>query len=112
MAIPAKQIGWSQEENLLWEISKQLDSMNSILCPCPITTTTTSTSSTTTTTTTVFIPCRTFRIVNSTAEPQYVNGLLCDGAAYEYERPPKSNITFCALTAAGNLTITDEGPCI
>ena len=25
MAIPSKQIGWSQESNLLWEISKQLD---------------------------------------------------------------------------------------
>jgi hypothetical protein len=44
--IPAKQIGWSQEENLLWEISKQLDRMNSILCtgPCPTTTTTTTSS--------------------------------------------------------------------
>lgn len=43
--IPNKQIGWSQEENLLWEISKQLDSMNSIMCtgPCPSTTTTTTT---------------------------------------------------------------------
>ena len=41
--IPNKQIGWSQEENLLWQISKQLDRMDSILCtgPCPTTTTTT-----------------------------------------------------------------------
>jgi hypothetical protein len=47
MAIGNKQIGWSQEENLLWQISKQLDSMNSILCtgPCPTTTTTTTTAS-------------------------------------------------------------------
>ena len=43
MAIGNRQIGWSQEDNLLWEISKQLDRMNSILCPCPITTTTTTT---------------------------------------------------------------------
>ena len=50
MAIGNRQIGWSQEENLLWEVSRQLDRMNSILCtdPCP----TSSTSSTTTTTTT------------------------------------------------------------
>lgn len=27
MAVPAKQIGWSQEANLLWEIAKQLDAM-------------------------------------------------------------------------------------
>ena len=55
--IPNRQIGWSQEENLLWQISKQLDRMDSILCtgPCPTssTSTSTSTSSTTTTTTTV-----------------------------------------------------------
>lgn len=43
MAIPAKQIGWSQESNLLWEISKQLDLTINLMCtgPCPTTTTTT-----------------------------------------------------------------------
>lgn len=43
MSVPAKQIGWSQEENLLWQISKQLDHMISIMCTgdCPTTTTTT-----------------------------------------------------------------------
>jgi hypothetical protein len=40
MSIGNRQIGWSQEENLLWEVSRQLDRMNSILCPCPTTTTT------------------------------------------------------------------------
>lgn len=25
MAVPAKQIGWSQEVKLLWEIAKELD---------------------------------------------------------------------------------------
>ena len=43
MAIPAKQIGWSQKANLLWNISKQLETLiqvagNSI---APTTTTTT-----------------------------------------------------------------------
>jgi N-acetylmuramoyl-L-alanine amidase len=27
MSVPAKQIGWSQEANLLWEIAKQLDAI-------------------------------------------------------------------------------------
>ena len=45
MAIGNKQIGWSQESNLLWEISKQLDRAIAVLCtgPCPTTTTTTTT---------------------------------------------------------------------
>jgi uncharacterized protein (TIGR02145 family) len=61
--IAPKQIGWSEKANLLWEISRQLDRINSVVCtgPCPTststttitpTTTTTSSSSTTTTTTT------------------------------------------------------------
>jgi hypothetical protein len=43
MSIPNKQIGWSEKANLLWEISKQLDRINSVVCtgPCPTTTTTT-----------------------------------------------------------------------
>jgi len=49
MAIPNKQIGWSEKANLLWQISKQLDRLNSQMCtgPCPTTTTTTTTSSVT-----------------------------------------------------------------
>jgi hypothetical protein len=45
MAIGNKQIGWSQESNLLWDISKQLDRLLNVLCtgPCPTTTTTTTT---------------------------------------------------------------------
>jgi hypothetical protein len=30
MAIPSKQIGWGTEENLLWQISKQLESLTSV----------------------------------------------------------------------------------
>ena len=35
--IPNKQIGWSQESNLLWQISKQLDRAIAVTCtgPCP-----------------------------------------------------------------------------
>jgi hypothetical protein len=45
MSIGNRQIGWSQESNLLWEISKQLDRAIAVLCtgPCPTTTTTTTT---------------------------------------------------------------------
>lgn len=54
MVIGNRQIGWSQEDNLLWEISRQLDRMNSITCtgPCSTSSTTTSTSSTSTSSTT------------------------------------------------------------
>ena len=43
MAIPPKQIGISNEANILWEISKQLDRAIAVTCtgPCPTTTTTT-----------------------------------------------------------------------
>jgi len=65
MAIPAKQIGWSQKSNLLWQISKQLEILTGVLyrstgstttttsttTATPTTTTTTSSSSTTTTST-------------------------------------------------------------
>ena len=54
MSIPRKQIGWSNESNLLWEISRQLDRINSFMCTggCPTTTTTTTLPPTTTSTTT------------------------------------------------------------
>jgi hypothetical protein len=53
MAIPAKQIGWSQKSNLLWQISKQLEILTGVLYSSTSSTTTTTSSSTTTTTTTV-----------------------------------------------------------
>jgi len=45
MAIAPRQIGWSEKANLLWEISRQLDRINSVVCtgPCPTTTSTTTT---------------------------------------------------------------------
>lgn len=43
MNIAPKQIGWSNESNLLWGISRELDKALSLMCtgPCPTTTTTT-----------------------------------------------------------------------
>ena len=55
MAIPSRQIGWSTKSNLLWEISKQLEALTSILgrnIPVTTTSTTTTVPPTTTTTTT------------------------------------------------------------
>ena len=53
--IAPKQIGWSEKANLLWEISRQLDRINSVVCtgPCPTTTSTTTAELTTSTTTTI-----------------------------------------------------------
>jgi uncharacterized protein (TIGR02145 family) len=50
--IPRKQIGFSNEENLLWEISRQLDRAFVVMRTSGTITTTTSTSSTTSSTTT------------------------------------------------------------
>lgn len=42
MAIPSKQIGWSTQSNLLWEISKQLERLTCVMAGgCTTTTTTT-----------------------------------------------------------------------
>ena len=41
MAIPSRQIGWSQKSNLLWQISKQLEYLTGVLYKGTTTTTTT-----------------------------------------------------------------------
>jgi hypothetical protein len=43
MAIPSKQIGWSTESNLLWQISKELEQLIKVT-GANLTTTTTTTS--------------------------------------------------------------------
>lgn len=52
MAIPSRQIGWGNEANLLWRISKQLDKTIHILTCCTTTSTTTIAPVTTSSTTT------------------------------------------------------------
>jgi hypothetical protein len=43
MAIPSRQIGWSTESNLLWQISKELERLICVTAGgCTTTTTTTS----------------------------------------------------------------------
>lgn len=43
MSIPSKQIGWSNESNLLYQISKQLDQLIKVTAALSSTTTTTTT---------------------------------------------------------------------
>ena len=43
MAIPSRQIGWSAEDNLLWQISKQLEQLTNVTAKGCTTTTTTTT---------------------------------------------------------------------
>jgi len=59
MAIPSKQIGWSQRANLLWQISKQLQYLTSVMGRNITTSTTTTTAVPTTTTTTTIAPTTT-----------------------------------------------------
>jgi hypothetical protein len=46
MAIPSRQIGWGPTENLLWQISKQLEKMSCQLCDLNNNFTTTTTTTT------------------------------------------------------------------
>jgi len=55
MAIPSRQIGWGTTDNLLWQISKQLEHLINVTAQgntYPTTTTTTTAVAPTTTTTT------------------------------------------------------------
>ena len=97
MAIPSKQIGWSQKANLLWQISKQLERLICVRsCGCstttstttiePTTTTTsssssTSTSSSTTTSTTTIEPTTTTTTTSNltSIELQYFDGNMDGG---------------------------------
>jgi len=56
MSIPSRQIGWSNESNLLWQISKQLEQLIGVTSKAIPTTTSTSTSTSTTTSTTTAVP--------------------------------------------------------
>jgi hypothetical protein len=59
MAIPSRQIGWGTEENLLWQISKQLETLTRVVYNISNNTTTTTTTTiapTTTTSTTTVAP--------------------------------------------------------
>ena len=59
MAIPNRQIGWGTTDNLLWQISKQLEQLIKVTYANSTTTTTTTTSAPTTTSTTTVAPTTT-----------------------------------------------------
>lgn len=107
MAIPPKQIGYSNEANLLWEISRQLDRMLKTVCtpPCP----------TTTTTTTVVNLCNSYTITNLDDFDTTYSYLDCDGVLVDgVPILAFASATFCARTDSVNFNsqIVDNGICI
>lgn len=93
MSVPNQQIGWSQKDKLLWNITKQLESLmqvasNVVLPTSSTTTTSTSTIAPTTTTTTTAIP-----IVTA--------GLILNLDASNASSYPGSGTTWTDLTGNG-----------
>jgi hypothetical protein len=87
MAIPSQQIGWSQKAKLLWQISKQLETLIKVTGN----TTTPTTSTTTTTTSNVFSENAAMGFVSvdvcasSVYMPLYYSGSLGNGTALFYD---------------------------
>lgn len=63
MGIPSRQIGWGTEENLLWEISKQLEALTGVISKIG--------QGPTTTTTTTLVPPNCIEFVVTTAFSTY-----------------------------------------
>lgn len=105
MAIPNKQIGWSEKANLLWEISRQLDRLNTQMCTggCP----------TTTTTSTTLPVCNIYRISSDVAV-YFAQWIDCDGNPASSVISIGESYDICArvgtLDYAGD--IIDNGLCI
>ena len=108
MSIPNKQIGWSQEENLLWQISKELDMMISAMCtgPCPTTTTTTT------------INCHCYTIVNDLKRDDTYSYVDCLGSnTGELILSAGEYVNVCAIFGSivfldGEGLIIDNGVCL
>jgi hypothetical protein len=85
MAIPSRGIGWSTEDNLLWQISKQLEQLTNVTAKGCTTTTSTSSSTTTTTTTLPVYQVYTALLTQTGAStPNAVGDLpLLPGTTYE-----------------------------
>jgi hypothetical protein len=104
--IPNKQIGWSEKANLLWEISRQLDRLNSQMCTggCP----------TTTTTTTVNL-CNSYTITNQDDFDTTYSYIDCGGRLVEdVSISAFGTAEFCAQFDSVNFNgeIVDNGLCI
>lgn len=106
MAIGNKQIGWSNESNLLWEISKQLDRTLRTICTgeCPTTTsTTTLTPTTTSTTTEAPIIIYTYILACNSYTWDVTGDTYFDSDEYSYTEGNVTNIlilTICSGTGA------------
>ena len=105
--IAPKQIGWSQESNLLWEISRQLDRLNSQMCTggCP----------TTTTTTTIGIICNSYTLNNLDDFDTTYSYIDCGGRLVEdVSISAFGTADICAQFDSVNFNseIIDNGPCI
>jgi hypothetical protein len=87
MAIPSRQIGWGTEENLLWQISKQLEYLTRVIYNIPNNTTTTTSTTTTAAPVpgNVDIPASTqFDIVGDFTIEMFVNMSNLDGFPRPY----------------------------
>ncbi len=104
--IPNKQIGWSEKANLLWEISRQLDRINSQMCigDCP----------TTTTTSTTLPICNSYSI-SSDVDTYFAQWTNCDGtpgSSVIFQGSPPYNLCARVGTLDYLGDITDNGLCI
>ena len=94
MAIPSRQIGWSNRANLLWQISKQLEYLTCVTAGgCGTTTTTSTIAPTTTTTTTIACECLTF--VNEDGNLCFIGFTDCNGEPVETEILANETLQFC-----------------
>ena len=103
MSIPNRQIGWSNESNLLWYISSELEQ---IICQaaCCTTTSTSSTSSTTTTTTTLSL-CAVYSVY-SPVKGAYVRYIDCTTGEYVFAGPLDGDATTYYCAKRGSLSFT------
>ena len=135
MAIPSRQIGWGTEENLLWQISKQLESLTRVVYNIGGNTTSTTSTTTTivpTTTTTTTIGGVSFAAAIGAFNPTdacagigtsftlYYSGSLGNGTALFYDAglispyqpgsPPSGNGSYLRIYfAAENQVCTMSG---
>jgi hypothetical protein len=104
--IAPRQIGWSEKANLLWEISKQLDRLNTQMCTggCP----------TTTTTSTTLPICNSYSIYSEVGT-YYAQWIDCEGNP-EGSIIPQFSVAYNLCARVGTLVyegdIIDNGLCI
>lgn len=106
MAIPSRQIGWSTRDNLLWQISKQLEHLICVKSGGCLSTTTT---------TTTTLDCNCYTIINNTNSPLTYSYVNCGGDLIS-DVPIASGetVNLCASRSSIIFTyglILDQGVC-